>query len=187
MRTLKYAILGLLSRGPLTGYDIAKEFGSDLGNFWSAQHSQIYPELKKLTDEGLVVFHTVTHGEKLEKKLYTITAAGRDDFLQWLSRDEPLEPTPKDIFKLKTYFSDALPAPEFLLQFQSQLKKREAKLAMLKQHMERLYGHTTPVALPGILRGNYLVLQGAILREKAYVEWLKQGIDLISQPFASHT
>ena len=45
MRTLKYAILGLLMRSPVTGYDIAKEFGDGLGCFWSAKHSQIYPEL----------------------------------------------------------------------------------------------------------------------------------------------
>ena len=45
MRTLKYAILGLLNREPMTGYDIAKEFSKDLGEFWNAKHSQIYPEL----------------------------------------------------------------------------------------------------------------------------------------------
>ncbi len=47
MRTLKYAILGLVSQKPMTGYDIYKEFDGPIGNFWSAKHSQIYPELKK--------------------------------------------------------------------------------------------------------------------------------------------
>ncbi|MCX8179105.1 MAG: PadR family transcriptional regulator, partial [Candidatus Aenigmarchaeota archaeon] len=42
MRTLKYAILGLLNRKPMTGYDLSKEFSYQLGNFWSANHSQIY-------------------------------------------------------------------------------------------------------------------------------------------------
>lgn len=46
MRTLKYAILGLLNKEPMTGYDIGKEFSKDLGEFWTAKHSQIYPELK---------------------------------------------------------------------------------------------------------------------------------------------
>ncbi|SEP42454.1 PadR family transcriptional regulator [Propionispora vibrioides] len=179
MRTLKYAILGLLNCGPLTGYDITKEFASTLGNFWSAKHSQIYPELKKLADEGLVVFHTVTQGEKLEKKLYTITSDGREDFLQWLSRDEPLEPTPKDIFKLKTYFSDALPAAKRLEQFQSQLIKRQKKLDMLKNHREKLYGNTNPATLNDRQCSDYLVLQGAILREEAYVTWLRESIALL--------
>lgn len=67
MRTLKYAILGLLMRSPVTGYDIAKEFGDGLGCFWSAKHSQIYPELKRLTDDGLIQFRTVIQGERMEK------------------------------------------------------------------------------------------------------------------------
>ena len=53
MRTLKYAILGLIRRGPVTGYDIAREFRSQaLSNFWHAKHSQIYPELKKLLEKA---------------------------------------------------------------------------------------------------------------------------------------
>ena len=34
MRTLKYAILGLVNRKPLTGYDLSKEFSKELNNFW---------------------------------------------------------------------------------------------------------------------------------------------------------
>ena len=66
MRTLKYAILGLLSREDMTGYDIAKIFNAELANFWNAKHSQIYPELKRLTEEGLVTFHVVVAGDVLE-------------------------------------------------------------------------------------------------------------------------
>ena len=54
MRTLKYAILGLLMQSSVTGYDISKAFSDGLGSFWSAKHSQIYPELKRLTEEGLI-------------------------------------------------------------------------------------------------------------------------------------
>ena len=49
MRTLKYAILGLINRKPMTGYDITREFNSNnLANFWYAKHSQVYPELGRL-------------------------------------------------------------------------------------------------------------------------------------------
>ena len=54
MRTLKYAILGLLNQKKMTGYDLMKQFESALCEFWSAKHSQIYPELKKLTEEALL-------------------------------------------------------------------------------------------------------------------------------------
>ena len=66
---LKFIILGLLSENDLTGYDITKAFESDIGEFWSANHSQIYPLLKRLEDEQLISHKLEVVGEKLEKKL----------------------------------------------------------------------------------------------------------------------
>lgn len=64
MRVLKYAILGLLDQCELTGYDITKHFKDSLGQFWSAKHSQIYPELKRLTEEGFIEFDVRIQGKK---------------------------------------------------------------------------------------------------------------------------
>ena len=57
METLKYAILGLLMKKDMTGYELTKEFNSALFEFWNASHSQIYPKLKALTKEGLIEYH----------------------------------------------------------------------------------------------------------------------------------
>lgn len=183
MRTLKYAILGLLCRGALTGYDISKAFDKGLGNFWSASHSQIYPEMKRLLGEGLVEFSTVIQGEKLEKKLYTITSKGRDDFNQWILRDEPLEPTPKDTFKLRIYLSDAVGDSELLAHLHSQLGKRREKLAVLEGMLQENYHSQKDLTkLDKAQRGDYLVLKSAIMRETAYVEWLLWAIAFIEEP-----
>lgn len=104
MRSLKYAILGLLCRHPMTGYEIAKEFNNELAEFWYANHSQIYPELKRLNDEGLVSYDIEISGEILEAKRYTITEDGYEDFAKWLNKDEKMQKTPKDIFRLRMYF-----------------------------------------------------------------------------------
>ena len=66
MRTLKYAILGLINREPMTGYDITREFNNNnLANFWYAKHSQVYPELSRLMEEKLVTCEVVIQGEAL--------------------------------------------------------------------------------------------------------------------------
>lgn len=52
MTTLGYAILGLLSRERLSGYDLTRGMRGRVGNFWSAKHSQIYPELARLEEGG---------------------------------------------------------------------------------------------------------------------------------------
>jgi len=180
MRTLKYAILGLLMQAPVTGYDISKAFGVGLGSFWSAKHSQIYPELKRLTEEGLIEYRTVIQGEKLEKKLYEITPAGKEDFLSWLAQDQPLDPTPKDVFKLRSYYSEWLPEQEYLTLLQKQMEKRSYKLNILASRLEKNYGGVDPATLEGMARGDYLVLMGAVMRERAYLEWLQKSYDLVS-------
>ena len=94
MRTLKYAILGLLNQKKMTGYDLMKQFESALCEFWSAKHSQIYPELKKLTEEGCVAYRQEASDNGLEKKLYHITEKGRTGSPQKRRPSPPLRTSP---------------------------------------------------------------------------------------------
>lgn len=176
MRTLKYAILGLINRKAMTGYDLMKEFNIDLVNFWHAQHSQLYPELKKLTAEGLITYETVLQGEKLEKKLYSITDEGKKVFLSWLAQQDLLEPTPKDIFRLKAYFIESMTKQDMLKQFHYQLDQRKEKLKKLEATMLH-HPYAKKIAdIISPLYGDYIVLKGAIMRERTNIEWLTQCI-----------
>ena len=180
MRTLKYAILGLTMQSPVTGYDIAKAFGPGLGSFWSAKHSQIYPELKRLTEEGLIRYSVVTQGERVEKKLYEITDAGKEDFIQWLLQDPPLDPTPKDVFRLRSYYSRWLTEKDYLRLLEKQIEKRVQKCNYLKERLDLSYKNIDPVTLTGVARGDYMVLKGAVMREQNYLDWLYHCRDLVS-------
>ena len=174
MRKLKYAILGLINRKPMTGYDLTIEFDKELASFWYAKHSQIYPELKKLTDENLITFETVIQGEKLEKKVYTITEKGKQELKNWILRDEPLEPTPKDVFRLRAYFIELMNKEEIIQQFTAQMEKRQKKLAVLQSAMENLLETKDISNIISEEFGDYIVLKGAIMREQAYIDWLNE-------------
>jgi DNA-binding PadR family transcriptional regulator len=180
MRKLKYAILGLINRHPMTGYDITAEFDKELASFWYAKHSQIYPELKRLVDENLITFETVIHGEKLEKKVYTITDKGKKELRTWILQDEPLEPTPKDVFKLRAYFLEVMTKGEIIRQFSLQLKKRQKKLERLKKIMEDLLNTKDISNVISEEFGDYIVLKGAIMREQAYVDWLHDCLAIVA-------
>lgn len=173
MRTLKYAILGLINREPMTGYDITREFNSNnLANFWYAKHSQVYPELSRLMEEGLVTCQVVIQGGKLEKKLYTITGKGKRELKEWLLQEEPLGPTPKDVFRLRMYFSDFMSKEDIRRHLKDQIKKHMDKCRYLSDIMEQNHGNTAPPA--GTREcGDFMVLEGAILREKSYLTWLE--------------
>lgn len=85
----KYAILGVLSYGPMSGYDIKKFIQQSISNFWSESYGQIYPILKQLTSEGLASSHTEKQEGKPERYMYTLTGKGWEALQQWLT--EPAE------------------------------------------------------------------------------------------------
>lgn len=175
MRTLKYAILGLVNRKPMTGYDITKEFNFQLAEFWNAKHSQIYPELKKLVDEKLLVYSIEITGDVLEKKVYTITDKGKKEFLQWLNKNEPMEPTPKNVFRLRMYFSNNLDVNTRIQLLENQLAQHQERLTFLSSTEKEHYDGVPSIDSDEF--GDYLVLDGAIIREESTIKWLKNCIN----------
>ena len=87
--SLRYALLALLTAQPATGYDLAKSFHVSVAHVWHAPDSQIYPELRKMAADGLVVADEVERGRASTKTLYTITPAGVEALRAWLGT--PLE------------------------------------------------------------------------------------------------
>ena len=84
---LKYSILGLLHYQPMHGYRLKEHIERNFGHMWSINFGQIYPNLKKLKDDGLIsMTEEVCQGEKgPPRKLYSITDKGREAFQQWLA------------------------------------------------------------------------------------------------------
>ena len=85
----KYAILGVLSYGPMSGYAIKKFIQQSISNFWNESYGQIYPILKQLTAEGLASSHAEKQEGKPERYMYTLTGKGWEALQQWLT--EPAE------------------------------------------------------------------------------------------------
>lgn len=178
MRTLKYAILGLLNRRPMTGYELTKEFNFELAEFWFANHSQIYPELKKLHGEGLVTFDVEISGDILEAKRYTITEAGRSDLIKWLHKDEKIERTPKNIFRLRMYFSNELDLQTRIHLLENQRQQHLKRVNTLKKTSEQY------PELPDFNSdrfGDFIVLKGAIMREENVIAWIDLCIGYCKQ------
>jgi PadR family transcriptional regulator, regulatory protein AphA len=80
--SLTYALLGLISVAPASGYELAKEFDGELGRYaWQAGHASIYPELARLAERGLV--KVVDEGPR-GRRTYDITPEGREELRTWL-------------------------------------------------------------------------------------------------------
>lgn len=85
--SLRMALLGLLvAKGPTNGYALTRTFADSLSHVWSAQHSQVYPELARMADSGLVA---VEDEGPRGRKRYSVTDAGREELHHWLTEVEP--------------------------------------------------------------------------------------------------
>ncbi|MCA1730348.1 MAG: PadR family transcriptional regulator [Actinobacteria bacterium] len=68
MSTLGYVILGLLAREQLSGYDLMNRMQERVSFFWQARHSQIYPELARLEERGMVTHRVVEQQDRPDKR-----------------------------------------------------------------------------------------------------------------------
>jgi DNA-binding PadR family transcriptional regulator len=110
-----YAVLGLLAFGPeLSGYDL-KQWADNLRFFyWSPAHSQIYAELRRLEERGLVTSRQVPQAHRPDKRLYRITQAGLAEARRWLDQGPVEPPVLKHSIVLRLFFGH-LTQPERLI------------------------------------------------------------------------
>ncbi|MDH3758664.1 MAG: PadR family transcriptional regulator [Gammaproteobacteria bacterium] len=86
---VKTVCLGMLTDGEASGYDLKKEFESSFSHFFAAGYGSIYPALNALARDGMVECRHVPQEGKPDRKVYTITAAGRDHLLAALENPCP--------------------------------------------------------------------------------------------------
>ena len=86
----RYAILGALSHGPRSGYDIKKFLEDNVGYFWSESYAQIYPMLKKLVVEESAHYKGDEHIGGRARSMYEITDKGQAELKDWLQSSTSL-------------------------------------------------------------------------------------------------
>ena len=104
----KYAVMGVLSLSPSSGYDIKKFMECSTSNFWSESYGQIYPILKQLVEEGLAASHAEKQEGKPEKYIYTLTEQGKAGLRGWLSESVESAVERNELL-LKLFFGTHIP------------------------------------------------------------------------------
>jgi PadR family transcriptional regulator AphA len=136
----EYAVLGLLSSGAQSGYDLKKRADSSVGYFWTPTKSRIYAILPRLVEAGLVRRRDVRQQGRPDKQLYRLTAEGRRALIAWLAHG-PLEPDPdRNLLLLKLFFGD-LAGPEALLE---QVRERREEVERFRAELEAIEAGLSP-------------------------------------------
>lgn len=126
-----YVILGFLRREPMSGYEIKALVDNSTRFFWAASYGQIYPELRRLSDGGLIEgADSPTGGRK--RTVYAITADGEEELKAWL-REPPQVFEMRDEGLLKLFFADALPPAEAVDIVRAMRTHREAMNQRLRE------------------------------------------------------
>jgi PadR family transcriptional regulator, regulatory protein AphA len=102
--SLRHALLGLLAEHPASGYDLLKQFETSLANVWPATQSQIYTELTKLADTGLVI---VSAEGPRGRKEYTLTDEGLTELRHWMTETQQRKPARSGML-LRVFFLGVL-------------------------------------------------------------------------------
>ena len=173
--SLEYAILGFLSYQPFSGYDLKKMFDTSVRHFWSADQSQIYRTLARLTDEGLTEVERVEQLDRPDRKLYHITEAGRQAFLAWLRGPFPNQ-EPKSGPLVQVFFSARLTDEEVLAKFELAAEIFRTILARYEQVPGQIGGYVEQVPSPREHYFWFLTLDLGMRTMRAQLEWAESVI-----------
>jgi PadR family transcriptional regulator AphA len=179
--SLAYAILGWLHKEPMTGYDLKKQFDQGVAYFYPADQMQIYRTLDRLVEQGYASVHEEIQHARPNRKVYSVTDAGRAEFRRWLTEPQPL-PAYRDPLLVQTFFASPLPNAEILQLLEDQLAAHRERLTMYQQFVR--FPLDTPVGTSGVSRRQMmrrLTLEQGLKREQAYIEWLEEAIAVVSR------
>ena len=159
--SIQYAILGLLSRQPLTGYDLKKLFAEAETLYWSGNNNQIYRTLVKLHKANLVTQEVHHQEDAPARKVYTITTVGQEALLAWLQTPPEL-PQVRNHFMLQLTWADQLDDADLdnlLAHYEEELR---VKQMMIREQHQRDQSRT----------GNRATSRSPLLAARITERWL---------------
>lgn len=187
--SLRHALLATLTAEPMTGYDLIRYFDGTAQFVWHAPHSQIYPELRRMEQAGLVEVQVVPRGERAEKRIYSITDAGFSELRSWLAGINPYQQE-RDASRLRaahfeftTYEAarDQLRAhldhySRALRNWERMVEDIEAgRVPLLRQRMKQ----RPEAEREAIAAFKRFAFRGEVAKARAEVAWAKEGLALL--------
>lgn len=128
---IKFIILGFLTHGQFTGYDLKRMMTYSTSNFVSASFGSIYPALSRLEKDGLISSTKVIENGRY-KKQYTINKIGEQEFLRWLEEPIDFMRSYEDILA-KVFFYEKLPKESSIKLIEQLIKDINTKIEEIEK------------------------------------------------------
>jgi DNA-binding PadR family transcriptional regulator len=178
---LGHAVLAALLEGEASGYELSKRFDVSVANFWSTTPQQLYRELERLEGAGLVDARVVEQRRRPNKRVFSLTAAGRDELHAFTM--QPARPMAmRDDLLVKLQALDAGDPEAVTAALAERLEQARAKLALYDRLRDRLLaGRSEAEYLNGEHVGPYLTLMGGRMFEQQNVRWITTVLAILAQ------
>lgn len=161
--SLRHALLGLLADRPSSGYDLMKLFDTTLASVWKATQSQVYGELTRMTDAGLV--EVAAEGPRGRKE-YALLPEGRAELQRWLTT--PAQPQPlRSEWMLRVFFLGFLPVEQAREQLAGMAEAEARQIVELEALLASRDWTGDPLSVSGRLVLEYGLRGSAMKREWA--------------------
>jgi len=133
---IQYAILGLLSWRPSSGYELKKVFEDSPYLYWSGNNNQIYKTLLLLQKDGMIAYKTVHQDGSPSKKIYSVTKKGLEALKEWIQSASAV-PEFKKPFLIQLAWADMLSKDELSDLLAKYEKDIEEQLNLQKEKYDR--------------------------------------------------
>jgi DNA-binding PadR family transcriptional regulator len=189
---LKIVILGFLTYGPQTGYDLKQAIDHSTKYFWDAKQSQIYRTLKQLEENGLVISRIEPQVDRPDRRVYTITDDGIAEFNTWMAAPIVESHYLKDPLLVKLFFSAYSKKEEILTQLRLQRNLAHQEYARLTGEIKENLAENRAMLPPSALVDNTFLLWENVRQfgEMYYAmmdTWLVQTIQSVEANFNNET
>ena len=174
--SLKHAILGFLNYGPSSGSELQKARDASVQHFWPPDQSQIYRTLAQLADEGWAEMELVEQDDRPDRKVYHITAAGRQELHAWLSGHLPHE-IYRQPWLIQVFFAAQLSDDEVLALFQHEAGALRRRLAHLGRAPGEGQAYAQAIGSPRDVFFWKLTLESGMARTRAQLQWIESVIE----------
>ena len=176
LTTLEYALLGLISMSPMTGYDVHKVFNTTPFGHFSSSPGAIYPALNRLARRGLLDASMDTKKEARPRRIYALTKAGEEALEAWLSqpvsRDELIRMSGAPILRFNFAWGR--------LSRSKVLAYLETYRRVVAAYIDELLSYADQLKAPERFH-NRLALDHGIRRYQSELDWVKSTITAIKR------
>jgi len=180
---LKHAVLAALTSQEGSGYELSKRFDASVANFWPASAQQVYRELDRLEEDGLVKARTVRQQKRPDKRIFRITAAGSSELGEFI-RSKTRPTVIRDDLLVKVASLSESNSAEVAAAVRDRLGTSQEKLKMYESLRPALLGELTEQQFlasgPGRPEfGPYLALKRGIAFERGNVRWAREVLSVL--------